>query len=262
MNVNELPSATIEDIAARRSSYAHAFGVSFPDAVQAGYSLPPGAKINTISDSRVGQQEARRMGELISLVKNSTDSTPQVLNLFDGIGSTSYAVATALPTAHVVGVDIDEETHERAKHNIARAGLQQRVKLVQADALSVLEEADGHDAIFLDPLWGKRPGGYLEGTFSISETQPPLDEIISQALEHAPVVTARAPLITVQQELATLNTKLGTELFIDTNRIVEPHGQQTIVAFFARTGEKGVSSRESMLQSGKTAWETTAYQKH
>lgn len=257
MTADHLRCATKEEIMQQRSSTAYAFGVPLLKAVDAGYSIPPGRAIRTISDSRVGQQEARRMGELLAEINPDREHRPRILSLFDGIGSTSYAIARTLPYAEVVGVDLDNEANQRGIHNVENAGLSNQVTLVQADALEILEDPSIYDAIFLDPLWTPRPQGYLTGTFSIRETQPPLDEVIPKALKRAPLVVARAPIITTQKELVTLNETLGTELFIDETRI--PDGQETIVAYFGQTGKTDASVREATLRSG--VWETTVYQK-
>lgn len=254
--MSEFPNATRQEIIDQRGPSAHVIGVLLVDAVAAGYSIPPGQRVRTISDSRVGEAEARRMDELMSAIQGKGGKR-RILSLFDGIGSTSSAIARAIPNATVIGVDNDPETHERGRHNIGQAGLSGRVTLVEADALEFLESAGDYDAIFADPLWPSRPEGYSTGTFSISETNPPLTDIFPRAAEHAPLVAARVPLIANIGEVFDLSRDHGRELIVDTLRIEEVGGMKTKTIYLANTGKTTMTTREKIYDSEQHAWKTT-----
>ena len=57
-----------------------------------------------------------------------------VLELGCGTGRNLIAVAEAAPTARLYGIDISEEMLKTARLNVARAGLADRIRLVQGDA--------------------------------------------------------------------------------------------------------------------------------
>jgi len=257
--MTEFLNATPQEVRRQRGT-SYGFGMPLVDAVTAGYLLPPGSRIITISDSRVGEKEAQRMGELMNIIHGKT-GTRRVLSLFDGAGSTSYAIARALPGAQVTGIDNDHEIHVRGKHNIQHAGLMDRVTLIEADALTYLDTAGEFDAIFIDPLWPDDPERYRDGRpFSLTETIPPLTDIIPAASKHSSLIVARIPLVTDIPELTAMGERLRKELFIDTNQIEEPGGMKTKAAFFAETGQLATSTRTAVFDPSKQIWETTAYQ--
>jgi ribosomal protein L3 glutamine methyltransferase len=67
-----------------------------------------------------------------------SDQTTRVLDLCTGNGSLAVLAALAWPEVHVTGADISEDALAVAMHNVARHGLQERVKLVHSDGLSAL----------------------------------------------------------------------------------------------------------------------------
>lgn len=218
-----------------QKSEKHVFGLPLSTALAAGYVIPLD-RSNTVSDSRIGVAEAKKMGELIN--RGTHKPNPNILSLFDGFGNTSHAIAAALPGAQVTGIDIDPLTHQIGLHNISHAGLTKRVRLYEADALTFLDTSPvRYDAIFVDPSWPSRPkSGYK--SFSIEQTTPPLSDIIPKALEHSILVGTRVPLITDIAEVTRWSDALGTQLFVDNLKVDEPNGQETLALFFVKAEDQ------------------------
>lgn len=67
-----------------------------------------------------------------------SDQTRQVLDLCTGNGSLAVLAALAWPEVHLTGADISDDALAVAAINVARHGLQERVKLVHSDGLNAL----------------------------------------------------------------------------------------------------------------------------
>ena len=67
-----------------------------------------------------------------------SDQTRQVLDLCTGNGSLAVLAAMAWPEVQVTGADISPDALAVARINIDRHGLQERVRLLQSDALAAL----------------------------------------------------------------------------------------------------------------------------
>ncbi|MBK0393330.1 50S ribosomal protein L3 N(5)-glutamine methyltransferase [Ramlibacter algicola] len=67
-----------------------------------------------------------------------SDRTTRVLDLCTGNGSLAVLAAMAYPDVTVDGSDISADALAVAQQNVARHGLQQRVRLVQSDGLAAL----------------------------------------------------------------------------------------------------------------------------
>lgn len=83
----------------------------------------------------------------------ATGRGPLIAEFGIGCGSLSLAVKRELPEARLVGLDLDPDALELAKHNAARLGLE--VRLVESDLFDDWPgELGAPDFIFGDPPWG------------------------------------------------------------------------------------------------------------
>jgi ribosomal protein L3 glutamine methyltransferase len=77
------------------------------------------------------------------------DQTRAVLDLCTGNGSLAVLAALAWPEVQVTGADISEEALAVATINVARHGLQDRVRLVESDGLQAVQ--GGFDLVLCNP---------------------------------------------------------------------------------------------------------------
>ncbi|HEX6200723.1 MAG TPA: O-methyltransferase [Thermoanaerobaculia bacterium] len=68
---------------------------------------------------------------------------PRILEVGTAIGYGALLLARAAPEARVVTIDRDPEMHARARGYLERAGVAERVELVEGEALEALERVEG-----------------------------------------------------------------------------------------------------------------------
>lgn len=90
--------------------------------------------------------------EMVALQIAFTIPGEKILDAFCGLGGNAIGFARA--GKQVVSVDINSDRLELARHNIRVYGVESRIKLINADIFSVLEEVEGIDCVFFDPPWG------------------------------------------------------------------------------------------------------------
>ncbi|QNP48969.1 50S ribosomal protein L3 N(5)-glutamine methyltransferase [Diaphorobacter aerolatus] len=78
-----------------------------------------------------------------------SDQTHKVLDLCTGNGSLACLAALTYPDVQVTGADISSDALAVARINVDRHGLSERVRLVQSDGMSLLE--DGWDLVLCNP---------------------------------------------------------------------------------------------------------------
>ncbi len=78
----------------------------------------------------------------------ATREHPHVLDVGCGTGWSTVALARALPTAQIVGIDLDQASVEDAARNVVAAGVADRVRVELADA-AALESEDRYDLVCL-----------------------------------------------------------------------------------------------------------------
>ena len=81
-----------------------------------------------------------------------------ILEIGTAIGYSSMRIAKKLKNVQIVTIERDLEKSEIAKQYIAREGLQDRIKVIQGDALEVTADMLGNktfDAIFIDAAKGQ-----------------------------------------------------------------------------------------------------------
>lgn len=81
-----------------------------------------------------------------------------ILEIGTAIGYSALRMADALPQTTVVTIEIDEKMVERAKVHIKKAQMEDRVIVLNGDALELFDQASAYgkyDAIFIDAAKGQ-----------------------------------------------------------------------------------------------------------
>lgn len=84
--------------------------------------------------------------------------TKKVLEVGTAIGYSAMRMAEALPEAHIVTIERDDERAQLAVEFMKRSSCGSRITLIKGDALEVEEQISGHapfDAIFIDAAKGQ-----------------------------------------------------------------------------------------------------------
>jgi predicted O-methyltransferase YrrM len=82
----------------------------------------------------------------------------KILEVGTAIGYSALRIADAIPEAEIITIERDEERIQLAKAFIGRSGHEQRITLIEGDALEVENQISGHgpfDAIFIDAAKGQ-----------------------------------------------------------------------------------------------------------
>ncbi|WP_093337849.1 O-methyltransferase [Salibacterium halotolerans] len=82
----------------------------------------------------------------------------RILEIGTAIGYSALRMASALPEAHVISVEKDETSYERALEFREKSGLASRTSFHKGDALErvpILDEEDAFDVLFIDAAKGK-----------------------------------------------------------------------------------------------------------
>jgi predicted O-methyltransferase YrrM len=80
-----------------------------------------------------------------------TKDPQQVLEVGTAIGYSTLHMAEALPSGRIISIERDPKRVEEATDFLTRAGVIDKVEIVEADAMQVIEELPGpFDLIFLD----------------------------------------------------------------------------------------------------------------
>jgi len=78
-----------------------------------------------------------------------------ILEVGTAIGYSTIWMAEAAPEARIVTMDIDEQRLERARANIAEAGLSERIEILNRDATLGLPDTYQFDCLFIDAAKGQ-----------------------------------------------------------------------------------------------------------
>jgi tRNA1(Val) A37 N6-methylase TrmN6 len=137
-----------------------------------------------------------------------------VLETCTGGGFTTIALARV--AKHVVTVEINRAHQNQARHNIAEAGLTDRVTFVAGDILDedIWQRLPDFDAAFLDPDWAITGPQHVH-RFKRSTMRPPADallELVFRATAAAAIVLP--PQIDIQ-ELISLPPHERQKLFLE-----------------------------------------------
>jgi len=153
-----------------------------------------------------------------TLVPTLINSVPELQNLTSfldigtGVGLLAVAAAGVWPDSTIVGIDIWDPSLERARANVARAGLQDRITLRHQDMTEV-DDVDAYDGIWLPSFFmtedvlekglpalhrALKPGGHI--AFGLMESPP------------TPLAHAVATLRTIRSGGTQLDAKRATEL--------------------------------------------------
>ncbi len=95
------------------------------------------------------------VGRLLQTMARATGAR-RILELGTAIGYGTLWLARGAPTARVVSIDLDKERQEVARGYLERAGVADRVELVQGEALEILPTLSGpFDLIYVDAVKGE-----------------------------------------------------------------------------------------------------------
>lgn len=138
----------------------------------------------------------------------------RVLETCTGGGFTTIALARV--AAHVTTIEMDPDHHAQARHNLATAGMLERVTLVLADVLDerTWDELPPLDAAFLDPDWAVTGPDHVHH-FAPSTTRPPADALLERALRATPNVALILPPRLDLAELDPLPAHERQKLYLD-----------------------------------------------
>jgi ribosomal protein L3 glutamine methyltransferase len=120
-----------------------------------------------------------------------SSDTQRVLDLCTGNGSLAVLAAMAWPEVNVDGVDLSADALEVAKINVARHGLEARVRLLQGDGLAPVA-AQTYDLILCNPPYvnsaamAKLPAEYLAEPGLALDGGPDGMDFIRRLLAEAP----------------------------------------------------------------------------
>jgi SAM-dependent methyltransferase len=137
-----------------------------------------------------------------------------VLETCTGGGFTTIALARV--AAHVVTVEIEPAHQIQAKHNLAMAGLADRVMFVLADIMdeNTWNRLPPVDAAFLDPDWAVTGPAHVH-RFVNSSTHPPADALLDRTLSATPNVALVLPPTLNVCEFDSLPPHERQKLYID-----------------------------------------------
>ncbi|GIQ71505.1 O-methyltransferase [Xylanibacillus composti] len=119
-----------------------------------------GSRPTLLRLEREGREEGipniQRSGiSLIRLLLQLT-APKRILEVGTAIGYSTIHMAMAAPDAEIVTLELDAERAARAERNFVEAGVGDRVRCIQGDALQTLEEIEGpFDVLFIDAAKGK-----------------------------------------------------------------------------------------------------------
>ncbi|HEV8240406.1 MAG TPA: O-methyltransferase [Thermoanaerobaculia bacterium] len=92
------------------------------------------------------------VGKLLSILARSRGAR-RILEVGTAIGYGTLCLARGAPEARVLTIDPDAERREVARGFLARAGVLERVELIDGEALQVLPRLDGpFDLVYVDAL--------------------------------------------------------------------------------------------------------------
>ena len=138
----------------------------------------------------------------------------RVLETCTGGGFTTIALARV--ATHLVTVEIEPAHQEQAKHNLATAGLLDRVTFVLADIMDeeTWEGLPPVDAAFLDPDWAVTGPAHVH-RFGNSSTQPPADALLERTFLTTRNVALVLPPSVDIREFETLPSHERQKLYMD-----------------------------------------------
>lgn len=98
-----------------------------------------GVELEIAAGVLIPREETELLGRTaISILANS--SSPLVIDMCCGSGNLGLAIASAVPSAKVMGADLTDETVNAARHNALRLGLSDRVEIYQGDLFAAFDE--------------------------------------------------------------------------------------------------------------------------
>jgi predicted O-methyltransferase YrrM len=134
------------------------------------------------------------VGQLLALLLRASGSG-DVIELGAAIGYSTIWLARGC-SGEVVTTELDSERAERARHNVAEAGLAGRVRVLEEDGVAYLERDEAQvDAIFNDLLNSFPDGATVDRCFaaSLRRLRPGGLLLTDNALRRGEVLDPRSP---------------------------------------------------------------------
>jgi predicted O-methyltransferase YrrM len=118
--------------------------------------LPPRDPLLREMEERAGRESIPisdpEVGRLLFLLARSTGAR-RILEIGAAIGYGAICLARGAPEARVQSVDVDPERLASARRYLERAGLADRVELIEGKALEVIQRLDGpFDLVYVDAV--------------------------------------------------------------------------------------------------------------
>ena len=128
------------------------------EAFQTGSTVPFQGRSDTFADvvaaSTAGLQvlSARKLLPELPRLKERLDAGGTILEVGCGTGQHLLQLSEAFPNAQCVGVDIDPTGIKAARNAIADAGVADRIKLIEGDVATVVEEGSVDAVVMIEVL--------------------------------------------------------------------------------------------------------------
>ncbi len=118
--------------------------------------LPPRSAILAEMEERARQGDVPvsdpETGRLLTILARSTGAR-RILEIGTAIGYGVLCLASGAPDAHIVSIDVDAERLATARAYLERAGVAERVELLQGAALDLLPRLEGpFDLVYIDAV--------------------------------------------------------------------------------------------------------------
>ncbi len=137
-----------------------------------------------------------------------------VLETCTGAGFTTIALAQV--AAHVTTIEIEASHMAQAQHNLAKAGMQNKVTFISGNVLDegVLDTLPFIDAAFMDPDWAVSGPDHVF-RFLNSDTRPPADQLLERIQRITENIALVLPPRVDTQELSGLAAHERESLYMN-----------------------------------------------
>jgi len=232
------------------------FGLPVNEALLSGYLMTQRALRET-SPHACAQEIARTALEFLSGPDGGREEEdPSVLDVFAGVGQSTYSYAKA--GCRVQAVDNDRITVDVAVHNMALAGLAGVAEYRLADGPATLASAVGAGQSFsivnLDPPWQGTYQYDLTKPFLLEDLAVDVPELVRLGLEGARVVVLKLPHNTSSSQIGDLAARIGCNAMVQYLYVADfpPSFGQAPAYFFGqpdggRDGTAGYQKRRQRL---------------
>jgi 16S rRNA G966 N2-methylase RsmD len=216
------------------------FGLPINEALLSGYRITQRALRETTPHA-CAQEIARTALELLSDLDGGRDEEDgSVLDIFAGVGQTTYSYAKA--GCHVQAIDNDRTTVDVAVHNMTLAGLASVVEYRLADGPAALASAVNADRrssiVHLDPPWRGTYQYDLTRPFMLEDLAVNVRELVGLGLEGARLVVLSIPHNAASSQIGDLAALVGCNALVQYQYVSDFPASfgQAPAYFFGRSG--------------------------